>query len=126
MNQLQTVEPNFLIFKYTQISISEIRSCIYETYALVADWDTTPSMEDLQSEENTLEDLYKRIASERAFDDQFYFEDQLTEVEIEVFDSYYSGTAPMVTHDIREILFLDNVFFEDYKTLYNIPIVRVW
>lgn len=124
-NQLIIHKPNFLIFNYCPLDLKEIREILYETYELLADG-TISEMNDFKDNSMPIDEVYDRIISDLAFDDEDQWE-WMQDDECDVFDSQYTQHGWKITHDLEEILLLDHVcFFDGAHILRNPPIVKVW
>lgn len=119
-------QPDFIIFNDTELSMDDIRWHLYETYEEIAYGNDVPDWDSFMSENVTLEDLFKMLASERAFEDLNHHED-MEEDQINDFDEAYGMIGTDVSYDILQLLLWDRVCFVDRAgDIANMPLVGVW
>jgi hypothetical protein len=126
-NQLLLYKPNFLVFNYTSLELSEIRWALYESYQMVAyNEDGIPEFEALTSDSLPIDEIYNRLISEICFDDTEEYTWMVDE-QVDAFEGEQEANGWKISHDFGEILMMDHVSFIDLsKVTHNMPLVHVW
>lgn len=127
MSQLLIFKPNFLVFNYTLLELSEIREALYESYEILTELKILPDIDELSAEEMPLAEIFDQIASEIAFDDTEEYKYIAGQPHEDVFSAVFNANRFKVEHDIQTILLMDHVFFYDSNgIMHNHPNAKVW